>query len=121
MAKKMTEIEIKNMRVRALLGIMDWERKKKQDIVISIRFRYDAAEAIEEENVEKAINYKTITKELIDFVEKSNYYLIETLTDVLYEKVSSIDRVLNTAIEVQKVHALRFCDNLIVRRSDYEE
>ncbi len=120
MAEKLTEIEIKNMRVRAILGIMDWERKKKQDIVISIRFKYNAAEAIAEENVDKAINYKTITKELMEFVENSDFFLIETLTDTLYQKVSGIEGVVNTAIEVQKVHALRFCDNLIVRRSDYE-
>lgn len=120
MSKKLTEIEIKNMRVRAILGINDWEREKKQDIVISIRFRYDAAAAIEEENVDKAINYKTITKEIIGFVEASTFYLIETLTDTLYQKVSKIEGVVNTAVEVHKPHALRFCDDLIVRRSDYD-
>ncbi len=108
------------MRVRAILGINDWERKKKQDIVISIRFNYDAAAAIQSEDIASAVDYKKITKDLIAFVEASEFYLIETLTDTLYEKVKRIDHVLHVAVEVQKVHALRFCDNLIVRRSDYE-
>lgn len=62
MSEKLTEIEIRNMRVRAILGINDWERKKKQDIVISIRFVYDADKAIRDDDVKHAVNYKTITK-----------------------------------------------------------
>lgn len=121
MREKLTEIEINKMRVRAILGINDWEREKKQDIVISIRFKYDAAEAIKNDKVKEAVNYKTITKEIISYVESSDFFLIETLTDTLYEKISSINGVRKTAIMVEKPHALRFCDNLIVRRSDYEK
>lgn len=121
MQKKLTEIEIKNMRVRSILGINDWEREKKQDIVISIRFTYDAAAAILDDEVKKALNYKTITKQILRFVEESEYFLIETLTDKLFEMIHEIEGVVNTHIVVEKPHALRFCDNLIVRRSDYNE
>jgi len=121
MAKKLTEIEIKNMRVRAILGINDWEREKKQDIVISIRFKYDAATAIGSDEVQEAVNYKTITKRILDFVESSDYFLIETLADTLYEMISELNGVEKTHITVEKPHALRFCDNLIVRRTDYDE
>lgn len=120
MQEKLTEIEIKNMRVRAILGINDWEREKKQDIVISIRFTYDAAQAIADDQVNEAVNYKTITKRILQFVEESEYFLIETLTDTLYEMISRIEGVKKTQIVVEKPHALRFCDNLIVRRSDYD-
>ncbi|HLR24752.1 MAG TPA: dihydroneopterin aldolase [Fodinibius sp.] len=121
MEKKLTEIEIKNMRVRAILGFNDWEREKKQDIVISLRFTYDAQAAIADDRVAKAVNYKTITKRVLRFVEDSDYYLIETLTDTLFEMVSTIDGVIKTHITVEKPHALRFCDNLVVRRTDYDE
>lgn len=121
MTEKLTEIEIKNMRVRAILGINEWERKKKQDIVISIRFKYNAAAAIADDEVVHAINYKTITKKILRFVEESDYLLIETLTDTLYEMISVIEGVRNTHVTVEKPHALRFCDNLVVRRSDYDE
>lgn len=121
MQKKLTEIEINNMRVRAILGINDWEREKKQDIVVTIKFKYDAAAAIEDDDFDDAIDYKSITKELIQFVEESDYFLIETLTDTLFDKISSIEGVERTKIIVEKPHALRFCDNLIVRRSDYNE
>lgn len=121
MREKLTEIEIKNMRVRAILGINDWEREKKQDIVVSIRFTYDAAGAIDEDQVDQAVNYKTITKKILRFVEASEYFLIETLADRIYEMVSTVEGVVNTHITVEKPHALRFCDNLIVKRSDYDE
>lgn len=121
MKEKLTEIEIKNMRVRAILGINDWEREEKQDIVISIRFTYDAAAAIADDDVKEAINYKTITKKVLRFVENSEYFLIETLADTLFDMVSSLNGVINTHVTVEKPHALRFCDNLVVRRTDYDE
>jgi FolB domain-containing protein len=121
MNKKLTEIEIRNMRVRAILGINDWERKKKQDIVISIRFNYDASQAIKDDNVKHAVNYKTITKKVMQFVEDSSYFLIETLTDTIFEMINEIEAVKQVCITVQKPHALRFCDNLLVKRSNYDE
>lgn len=121
MSKKLTEIEIKNMRVRAILGIHDWERKKKQDIVISIKFKYDAALAIDKDQVDHAVNYKTIAKKVMNFVESSDYFLIETLTDTLFEMIDGLEGVKKTKVVVEKPHALRFCDNLIVNRSDYDE
>jgi D-erythro-7,8-dihydroneopterin triphosphate epimerase len=121
MEKKLTEIEIKNMRVRTILGINDWEREKEQDIVISIKFTYDAAQAIADDQVDEAINYKTITKDVLSYVGESEYFLIETLTDTLYQMITKIEGVKKTCVVVEKPHALRFCDNLIVRRSDYNE
>lgn len=121
MQNKLTEIEIKNMRVRAILGINDWERKKKQDIVISIKFTYNAAQAINDDQVNEAANYKTITKRLLQFVEESDYFLIETLTDKIYEMVKGIEGVTKVRVITEKPHALRFCDNLLVTRSDYNK
>ncbi len=108
------------MRARTILGINDWERKKKQDIVISIKFRYDASRAIKGDDVEHAVNYKTITKKVMKFVEESSYFLIETLADTIFERINEIEAVKQVCITVEKPHALRFCDNLVVKRSSYE-
>jgi FolB domain-containing protein len=120
MSEKPAEIEIKNMRVRAILGINDWERKKKQNIVITIKFKYDAVRAIEDDDVKHAVNYKTITKRVMKFVEESNYFLIETLTDTIFKQIDEIEAVEHVCITIEKPHALRFCDNLVVKRSNYE-
>jgi len=121
MQEKLTEIEVKNMRVRAILGFKDWEREKKQDIVVSFRFLYDATAAISDDRVDRAIDYKTITKRILRFVEDSDFYLIESLADAIFKMVSAIEGVEKTHVKVEKPHALRFCDNLVVRRTDYEE
>lgn len=121
MNNKLTQIEIQNMRVRAFLGINKIEREKKQDIVISIKFKYDAEKAIAGDEFNEAIDYKKITKRILKFVEASQYFLIETLTDKIYEMVKTIDGVEKVCVATEKPHALRFCDNLIVTRSDYDE
>lgn len=53
-------------------------------------------------------------------MEESDYFLIETLTDTLFNMISEIESVLQACITVEKPHALRFCDNLVVKRSNYE-
>lgn len=120
MMGKPLEIEVKNLRLRTIIGFNDWEREKPQDVVISVRLTYDANQAIESDNVEHAVDYKTITKTIIKKVEDSSFNLLESLADMIYKTVHSFNGVQKVHVTVEKPHCLRFCDNVIVRLSDYE-
>src|SRR5699024_11380224 len=102
MHEKLTEIEVKNMRVRAILGFKDWEREKKQDIVVSFRFDYQATAAISDDRVDRAIDYKTITKRILRFVAESYFYLIDCLADTIFKMVSAMEGDENTHVKVEK-------------------
>ncbi len=114
------EIEIKNLRLRTIIGFNDWEREKPQDVVISVAFTYDASRAIADDHVEHAVNYRTMTKQIIDEVEKSSFNMVEALADRIYHLVHSFEGVKKVRLTLEKPHSLRFCDNLIVRISDYD-
>lgn len=120
MKEQICEIEIKNLRLRTIIGFNDWEREKKQDVIISVRFRYNAARAVAGDEVSEIVNYRTMTKQIIQKVEKSDFKLIESLTGMIYDTVRSAKGVTAASVTVEKPHALRFCDNLISRISDYE-
>lgn len=119
MNERLLEIEISKLKLRAIIGINDWEREKLQDIIISIKFRYNANEAIKNDSVEKAINYRTITKKVIKLVDNSNFFLVETLADKILQLVCSFEGVKNAHVVLEKPNSLRFCDNLIVKVSNY--
>ena len=62
-------IEIKNLRLRTFIGFNPEERTKQQDIVINVSIVYRADNGVWNDQVEDALNYKTITKRIIRHVE----------------------------------------------------
>ncbi|TVR75182.1 MAG: FolB domain-containing protein [Marinilabiliales bacterium] len=114
----MTGIQIKNLRLRAVIGANDWEREVLQDVVISIRFKYDAQKAEMSDQVEDVFNYKTLTKRIIDEVEASRFNLLESLVNHVYKIVKENKEVQDVTVTVEKPNALRFCDNVIAVKSD---
>ena len=108
----MATIKISNLRLRAIIGINDWEREKKQDIVINITMNYDATQATESDDIQHTVDYKNITKKVISLVESSSYYLIEKLTQQIINLIMEDTKVTQVTVQVSKPHALRFADNV---------
>lgn len=119
MSAKELELEIRNLRLRTIIGFIDWEREKPQDVVISIKLTYDAEKAVKGDDVTYAVDYKTITKSVIQKVEDSQFNLLESLANMIYEHVHSYKSVKKVRVTVEKPHCLRFSDNVIATISDY--
>ena len=113
----MTTITIKNLRLRTIVGIEDFERKNKQDVVLNISIESNADQAIAGDDIDHACDYKTITKKIITTVEDSTFYLLEKLTDTVLQLIMEHPRVTAAAVEIDKPHALRFADSVSVKRS----
>ena len=69
-------IRISNLRLRTFIGFNPEEREKKQDVVINIEIRYAVNEAALEDEVEEALNYRTVTKRVIRHVEEGRFLLV---------------------------------------------
>lgn len=113
---KLSIVQVENLRLRAYIGFIDWETEKLQDIIISYSFKYDTALASQTDDVQNAVDYKKITKEIIDFVENKSFHLIETLAERIYALIQTTSAALQDLIvKVEKPHALRFADNVMVQ------
>ena len=121
MKNKFVDISIKKLRLRTIIGINESERKSLQDVIISIHYRYNASKAIEEDNIKYSVNYKNITKKIIAEVEKSDFYLLESLANMIYTIVRENSSIQNVDVTVEKPFALRFSDTVVAKISDYEE
>ncbi|BAO44847.1 dihydroneopterin triphosphate 2'-epimerase [Thiolapillus brandeum] len=108
----MVTIRIKNLRLRTYIGFNDEEMKKRQDVVINIVFSYKADEAAETDDVKYAVNYRTITKEVIHLVENGRFMLLERLAADVLELVMDNPLIARAEVEVDKPHALRFSDSV---------
>nr|WP_258405330.1 FolB domain-containing protein [Shewanella mesophila] len=66
------------------MGFNSEEREKQQDVVINIEIHYPASLSAQTDNVNDALNYKVITKKVIQHVEEGRFLLLEKLVaDIL--------------------------------------
>ncbi len=102
------KIIIRDLLLRTIIGLNDWEREKKQDVVLNITLYIDIKKPGQSDDIKHTTNYKAITKHVIDVVENSDYKLLEKLVShVAYDIVNKFD-VKKTTVSIDKLHALRF-------------
>lgn len=79
----MDKVFIKNLEIDAIIGIYDFERTTRQKVVFDIEMWWDVAKAAKSENIDDALNYKTLSDQLKDYVGQSQFQLIETLAEAV--------------------------------------
>lgn len=107
-------IRIKNLRLRTIIGVLDWEREHKQEVVANIELEFDGAAAGRSDRIEDTIDYRALKRKIMAHVESSQYFLLERLAGVILEVVMAEPRVQAATVEVDKPHALRFADSVSV-------
>lgn len=101
-------IEIKDLLVRAIIGINDDERTNQQDIVINVSLQTDTRAAAASDEISDAVNYRTLTKQIIALTEESRFHLVETLAEAIAACCLKDIRVAAVRVGVEKPGALRF-------------
>jgi len=100
-------VYIRDLQIKTIIGIYDWERKIKQTVSIDIEMATDIAKAAASDNIEDALNYKAVGKRIIQFVEESSYQLVETMAEKVAQIVLDEFAVPWLRLRVSKPGALR--------------
>lgn len=72
---------IHDLQIETVIGIYDWERKIRQKISLDIEMAADIRKSAQSDSIEDTLSYKTVAKRLIEFVEASEYELVEALAE----------------------------------------
>lgn len=110
-------IHVKNLRLRTLIGFNPEEKVKRQDVVINIEIDYRLSSAVLDDDVSEALNYKSITKNVIEFVENGSFLLLEKLVSDVLGICSEHPSVERARVTIDKPHALRFADSVSLSMS----
>lgn len=81
----MDTIFLRDLEIDATIGIFEWEKRIKQKVRIDLEMATDIAKAAASDSIEDTLDYKAISKRIIQFVEDSSYELIETLIEKIAE------------------------------------
>lgn len=107
-------IKIKNLRLRTVIGVFDWERKEPQDIVLNIEIEFDGSAAAASDDLNDTVDYKSHKKRIMHLVESAETLLLERLADQIHKLILEDEKVTWASVEIDKPHALRFADSVSV-------
>ena len=77
----MDVIYVRDLRIAAVIGIYEWEKRIKQTISVDLEMGTDIRTAAASDTIEDTLNYKAVSKRIIAFVEGKQFQLIETLAE----------------------------------------
>ena len=104
----MDRIFITALSVDAVIGIYDWERNVKQRLEIDLEMWRDLSAAAKSDAIEDTLNYKSVAKRVLAFVEASQFRLVEALAGEIARIVLEDFKVARVRVTVHKPGAIRF-------------
>jgi|TARA_B110000977_G_scaffold154462_1_gene196312 dihydroneopterin aldolase len=72
---------IRELQIETVIGIYDWERKVRQMISLDIDMATDIHKAATTDHIDDTLSYKTVAMHLIEYVEQSEFELVEALAE----------------------------------------
>jgi FolB domain-containing protein len=101
-------ILIKDLLLRGVIGVNEWERQVEQDILLNITLFADLRAAGASDDIADTVNYRTLTKAIIQHVETSQRFTVEALAEDVARICLDPPGVKRARVRVEKPGALRF-------------
>ena len=108
----MDKVIIKNLLVRGIIGVNDWERKRAQDILINITLFTDTRRAAETDELGYSVNYSTMSKKVQAHAESVQRLTVEALANDLAKICLEEKGVQKVIVRVEKPGAVRFAESV---------
>lgn len=77
----MDTVFIRDLRVDAIIGIFDWERRIRQTLSVDLEAATDCSAAAATDDVAEAVDYKAVAKRTVAFLAASDFRLVETAAE----------------------------------------
>lgn len=100
-------IYLNDLRIDTVIGIFDWERRIKQTISLDIEMATDIRKAAASDAIDDTLDYKSVAKRIIAFVEASEFQLVETLAERICEIINDEFNVPWVRLRLDKRGAVR--------------
>ncbi len=116
----MDRIFLSEMKIETTVGIWEWEKRIKQQVIIDIEMSADIKKAAASDQIEDTLNYKAVAKSVRKLVEESSFQLVETMAEKISELVIGEHNVSWVRVKVNKPGAIRGSKGvgIIIERGD---
>jgi 7,8-dihydroneopterin aldolase/epimerase/oxygenase len=100
-------IFLSGITTECIIGIWDWERRVKQKVVVDLEMGADIRRAAGSDRIDDTLDYKSVSKRLLQFIGDSEFQLVETLTERIAELVITEFSVPWVRVRLNKQGAIR--------------
>ena len=104
----MDTIDNRDLRLRGVIGGEEWERREPQEVLVDLTLHVDARPAGRSDRIEDAVNYRDVTKRVIELAEGSAFHLVERLAEAIAALCVQEFGIERVRVSVEKPGALRF-------------
>ena len=101
-------IFIRDLTIRCIVGVDEYERREKQDILVQLTLHADLRRAGRTDALEDTVDYRALKKRILHLAEESRFRLIEALAEGIADECLREQRVEQVEVIVEKPGALRF-------------
>ncbi len=108
------KMHIRDLSLRCIIGIKPEEREKKQRVRINVTLHCSLQDACTTDDIDHTIDYKRVKQEIVDLVDGSSFFLIETLAWHIAGLCLEREGVFEADVTVDKPGALRYARSVAV-------
>ena len=108
----MDKIFIKDLLVRGIIGIREWEREQEQDILINVTVYTDTLRAAETDNINNCVDYSALAKKIQSHAETAKRLTVEALANDLARLCLETPLVRKAVVRVEKPGAVNFAKSV---------
>lgn len=112
-------IYLRDLRIDTVIGIFEWERCIRQNVRFDLEIGADIRKAAASDDIGDTLDYKTLAKRVISFVEDSSFNLVETLAESVARLIVTEFAAPWVKVTLNKAGALRGAEGvgIIIERS----
>ncbi|UTA47504.1 dihydroneopterin aldolase [Simiduia sp. 21SJ11W-1] len=107
-------IYIEGLRTETVIGVYDWERSLRQELVFDVCLATDIRPAAKADDITQTLDYKKISDRIIAFTEATDHQLIETLAEQVASLIQAEFGVHWLSLKLSKPGALPRARNVAV-------
>ncbi len=107
-------IKIKNLKLKAILGIYEWEKLQEREVIINLTIETDFDQARYSHDIKDTIDYDDIRNSITQLLTIKNFKLIEEMAQDILNLILQNKKIKRCEIEIDKVKIFDNVDSVSI-------
>ncbi len=103
---------IRDLEVKAVIGVFDWEREITQKLIFNLEMATDITQAVQTDDIKYALDYDAISRAVKSLVEASDFQLVESLAEAVAQMIIKDFQVKWLRLSLDKPGAVAFAKSV---------
>ena len=101
------KILIKDLVLKMLIGIHNFEKKKKQRVKFNLVINIDQNLIPNDKDLKSIVNYEQVIKTIVRITSRKHYPLLETLAEKIFLKLFENLRIKKILLRIEKLDVIK--------------